>query len=153
MTIITKRVIFASVFLVCASCAFSQSQNFVSKMLETKNANYGQACYLSGVYQGLVDENASEEKAFQILQDAGQVKKNLKASDAISYSAFCALAAKSWKIGGSLWFRASKGASRYAFRQFKADKIIVSDVDPSAKISGSDMLTIFTLCEEKYGVE
>lgn len=153
MKTMTKPAILTVCVFLFSFAAFSQSQNFVSELLESPKANYGEACYLSAVYQGLADENAGAERAFQILQDAGQVKNDVKASDEISYSAFCALAAKSWKINGSLLFRASKGAGRYAFRQFKADKVIVNDVDPGAIISGSDMLTIYTLCEKKYGVE
>ncbi|MBQ9630718.1 MAG: hypothetical protein IJR49_03950 [Treponema sp.] len=99
--------------LVCFSfAAHSQSAEFVTELINSERATYGQVCYLSAVYQGLVKENASYESAFAELQKNKQVKSKAKISDSVTYKELAGLMSKMWNIKGGLMFRATKGSSR-----------------------------------------
>lgn len=147
---IKKMIILAAVFL-SALAAHAQTAGFVTEMLAAYNADYGQVSYLSAVYQGFVDETASYDEAFAALKKAGQLPAAVNKTDTVTMSGLSYMMAELWPVKGGLMFRVTKGASRYAFRQFKADGIIPVDADPSEKVSGTDVLTMYTACQNKYG--
>lgn len=131
----------------------SQSADFVTELIGTEKATYGQVSYLAAVHQGFVDEGASYEKAFAELQQRKQVKAKASSGDVITYKELARTISKLWKIKGGLMFRATKGSARYAFQQFKIDGIVPKDANPTKKVSGADVLNVFSKCEYKYGGE
>ncbi|MBR7063725.1 MAG: hypothetical protein IKI31_01005 [Treponema sp.] len=148
-----KKFISLLAFCCLAFAVHSQSANFVTELLGTQKATYGQVSYLSAVYQGLVKENASQETALAELKKQKQIKDKVNVSDAVSYKELAGVFAKMWNIKGGLLFRASKRSPRYAFQQFKIDGIVPRDANPSKKVSGTDVLNVFSQCEYVYGGE
>ncbi|MBQ9494136.1 MAG: hypothetical protein IJR50_00680 [Treponema sp.] len=143
--------------LMCAAVAFlsftlfAQRAEYITDMIETSTATYGKVSYLSAVYQGLVGESASYADAFIALQKAGQIRSSVGQNDVVSLKELSRIMAKLWNIKGGLMYRITKGSGRYAFRQFKADGILSNDANPSKKVSGVEVLNLYTACQQKYG--
>jgi hypothetical protein len=147
-----KMIILVAVFLsVCA--VHAQTAGFVTEMLAAQRADYGQVSYLSAVYQGIVDETASYGEAFAALEMEGLLPYNVNKTDVVTLAGLACMMTELWPVKGGLMFRITKGSPRYAFRQLKADGILPVDADPSEKVSGSDVLTTYTACQNKYGSE
>jgi hypothetical protein len=145
-----KLVIIAVAFLLSLS-AYAQTADFVTEMLDTKTAAYGQVCYLSAVYQGFVDDAASYDDAVRALYINGQIPAIEDKTKAVDYEELARLMVRMWPVKGGLMFRLTKGSARYAFRQLKVDGIIPQDADPSKKVSGTEVLNMYTGCQKKYG--
>ena len=147
-----KIFIMAVVFLFSLS-AFAQTADYVTEMLNTERADYAQVSYLSAVCQGLVDENATYDTAFSLLKKKGQLPSGADETAEVSLGNLSYVMSKLWTIHGGLMFRLTNGSARYAFRQLKVDGIIPPDADPSRKISGTDVLNMYTACQNRYGSE
>ncbi|MBP3709308.1 MAG: hypothetical protein J6I73_02715 [Treponema sp.] len=131
--------------------AFAQQASFVTEMIDAEKATYGEVSYLSAVYQGFVDELASYDEAVKALQKAGQIRADVNKDDNVSFRELSRIMAKLWDIKGGLMFRITKGSGWYAFRQFKIDGVISNDTNPSKKVSGVEVLNLYTACQQKYG--
>ena len=145
-----KLFILPVVFVLCVT-AYAQRADFVTELLAADKATYGEVCYLSAVYQGFVDENASYEAALRSLVQRGQVVPSVDVNGPVTLGELSRLMAKMWDIKGGLMYRATRHSARYAFRQFKADGVLSATADPSKKASGSDVLNMYTACLRKYG--
>jgi hypothetical protein len=145
-----KMFIAAAAFLFSFSLS-AQTADFVTEMLNTQYADYAQVSYLSAVCQGLVDEKTSYGEAFSVLKEHGQVPARADADSGVSLADLSFIMAELWPVRGGLMFRLSGGSPRYAFRQLKVDGIIPPDADPSEKVSGTDVLNMYTACENRYG--
>ena len=148
-----KRMIILTAVFLSVLAAHAQTAGFVTEMLAVQCADYGQVSYLSAVYQEFVDETVSYDEAFAVLKKAGQLPYAVNKTDAVTLAGLSYMMAELWPVKGGLMFRLTKGAPRYAFRQFKADGILPSDADPSEEVSGTDVLTMYTACQKKYGSE
>lgn len=146
-----KKMIIVSVVFLSVLAAHAQTADFVTEMLSAHGADYGQVSYLSAVYQDFVDETASYDEAFTALKNAGQLPYGVNKADTVNMAGLSYMMAELWPVKGGLMFRVTKGSPRYAFRQFKADGIIPVDADPSEKVSGTDVLTMYTACQNTYG--
>ena len=147
---IMKKILLFLTSLFIMTCAFSQSADFITKMLATEKATFGQVCYLSAVCQGLVNEKASETDSFNAIFEQGVITENNKPEDFVTYKQAAAIFSKIWKIDGGLFFRLTKGNARYAYKQLKNDNIIPGNADPSMIPAGTDILNMFTLGDKKY---
>lgn len=147
-----KKTVLASIFitLFCVIGAAAQSADSVTNLIKTNKASWGQICYLSGTYLGLVQEDATPEQAITALTKAGIIKSAPPAETAIPLSQTASICARTWNIKGSLFYTLFK-SPRYALRQLKADGIIPASADPSKTTTGHEALNIFTTCMEKYG--
>ena len=145
-----KMFILPAVFVLCVT-AYAQRADFVTRLIGADKATYGEVCYLSAVYQGFVDENASYDDALRSLTERGQVAAGADVNGTVRLEELSRLMAKMWDIKGGLMYRLTKCSARYAFRQFKTDGILPATADPWKKVSGSDVLNIYTACLRKYG--
>ena len=145
-----KMFIFMTVFCL-AFFVSAQRASFITEMLEAEKATYGEVSYLSAVYQGFVNESASYDEALETLQREGQVRTTVNKDAPLSFRELSAIMAKLWNIKGGLMFRITKGSGWYSFRQFKIDGVISNDTNPSKKVSGIDVLNLYTACQQKYG--
>lgn len=145
-----KMFVLPAVFVLCVT-AYAQRADVVTRLIGADKATYGEVCYLSAVYQGFVDENASYDDALQALVQKRQASSRADANGAVTLQELSRLMAKMWNIKGGLMYRVTKRSARYAFRQFKVDGILPATADPSKKASGSDVLNMYTACLRKYG--
>ncbi len=145
-----KMFILPAVFALSLA-AYTQRADVVTRLIGADTATYGEVCYLSAVYQGFVDENASYDDAFHALVQKGQANSRADVNGAVTLQELSRLMAKMWDIKGGLMYRATKRSARYAFRQFKVDGVLSATADPSEKASGSDVLNMYTACLRKYG--
>lgn len=141
-------ILFLSVF---STLAFSQSADYISKVLESKEATYGQIGYLVSVCQGFVLDSATEDEALDSLFKNGQISGIVQSDKVLRYDEAAALFSKVWKIRSNLMYLISNGSSRYAFKQLKSDGVIPKNVDPKDSLSGEELLNIFTAGNLKYG--
>lgn len=140
-------------FLIASLCSFglsAQSADFVTELLSTERARFGQVCYLSAVYQNLVPEDASEVDAMNALFEAGVIPGDTGRSTEITYAQTSGLFARFWGIKGGLFYRLTGKNARYAFKQFKADGIISPWIDPAMVPSGFDVLNLYTAGDMRY---
>lgn|SRR5574344_120881 len=136
--------------LFCAAAISAQSADKVTEMIKTDKATWGQVCYFSSTYLGLTGDNASYEKSMEALKSAGIIKTAPKnATTPIPLDQMAFIYAKTWKVGGSLWYKLFP-TPRYAFKLLKADGIIPVTADPSKISTGHDALNIFNACMTKF---
>lgn len=130
----------------------AQSADKITEILESnQSATFGQVCYLSAVQQGLIDEQAEYEDAIQVLFNAQQISELKAPEETINYQQAVHIFSKLWDIKGGLMYKITKGSPRYAFKQFQTDGVISKTADPSSKITGPAVLTMYTKCIKKYG--
>jgi|SRR5574344_979787 hypothetical protein len=137
---------------ICALAANAQSADKVTEMIKTDKATWGQVCYFTSTYLGLVSENATADESIQALTKAGIIKSTPKADAPIPLNQIAYIYAKTWKIGGSLLLKLFP-SPRYALKQLKADGLIPSSADPAKIYTGHQALDLFTSCMSKYGTE
>ena len=111
---------------------------------------FGQISYLTAVQMKIVDDSASYEDAVVALYENGYIPIIEEYDAPVPAVDLAYLYSKLWNIKGGLLYRITKGAPRYAFRQFQADGIVSADMDPSTYISGEKALSIYTACINKY---
>lgn len=129
---------------------FSQTAEFITNFLQAKEATFGQVCYLSAVCQELVPDTANETEAFNAVFEQGVIPKGKTPEDKINYLQASHIFSKIWNIKGGLFFRITKGNPRYAYKQFKTDRIIPASADPSLIPAGTDILNMYTVGEKLY---
>lgn len=120
----------------------AQSSEKLSELIATEKATYGQAAYLSEVYSGEIDESASMEEAVQRLIDKNMLKSGTSPSEKIPLSELSLICAKTAGIKGGLFYTLFPGP-RYALRELKAKGIIPALKDPSARVTGREMIAAF----------
>ena len=139
--------------LICLLLSFSlyaQSADVITEILDSKQATFGQVCYLAAVQQNLVTEDASYEKAVQVLFENAIIPNAEDPMAPIPLVDIAYIYAHLWPVKGGLMFRLTKGSPRYAFKQFQSDGILSRKQDPADFVSGAKALSIYTSCVKKY---
>lgn len=145
-----KKILIVLLSVFVSISAFAQSADVITEILDADQATYGEVCYLSAVQQNFVKEDATYEDAIQALRSEGQLVNSVDANEFIKAQDAAAVFAAMWHVEGGLMFRITKGAPRYAFKQFQADGILSSSMDPATYMSGADVLKMYTSCVKKY---
>ena len=129
---------------------YAQSADVITEILESKQATFGQVCYLAAVQQNLITEDASYENAVQVLFENSIIPNSEDPEAPIPLVDIAYIYAHLWPVEGGLMFRLTKGSPRYAFRQFQSDCILSRKQEPSDFVSGAKALSIYTSCVNKY---
>lgn len=129
---------------------YAQSADVITELLNADSATFGEVCYLSAVQQGLLEDSASYEDAVAVLGFKSQVGELVDANEPIKARDAAAIFAAMWDVKGGLMYRLSKGSPRYAFKQFQSDGVLPAAMDPSATMTGSEVLRMYTACVKKY---
>ena len=146
-----RRFVTLTLALLFVTAAYSQSADVITEILDSKKATFGQACYISAVQQNLIEDDASFDDAIMVLKEEGQIPERVNSDDVIPMIDAVYIFSQMWDIKGGLMFTLTKGAPRYAFRQFQADGVISSTSDPSFALSGPSLLQLYTACVRQYG--
>lgn len=146
-----KKLILSIALSIFCFCAYSQSAEVVTDILNSDKVTFGQVCYLSAVHQGLVSDDCTYAQAIRTLYENGQVPVTGYEDTALPMVNLTYIFAQMWNIKGGLFYRIFHGAPRYAFKQMKADGVLPLNADPSNLISGQEALNIYTSCSIKYG--
>ena len=148
-----KKIILITVFLTFTrffGCA--QSADEVTKLLNTEEVTYGQACYFLATLHGLVDEDASYGQALDSIKEQGLLNFDVPKFDPIPLNQISHICVKLWRIKGSFFYLICP-TPRYAFRLLKAHSVLSRTADPLKKVSGHEFLNILTDCIAKYSTE
>ena len=137
-----------ALFLVLS--VYAQSADVITDILETEEITFGQVCYLTAVQMHVIDDSASYEESVTALYEKGYIPMLEEYTAPVPAVDLAYLYSRLWNIKGGLMYRLSKGAPRYAFRQFQADGILSMDMDPATFVSGEKALSIYTSCINKY---
>lgn len=129
-------------------CGFAQNAQKVSEILESNEISKAQASYFVCVYQNFASETVEENQAFEILTQKNLFKSQENPQEKISLSKSCYLIAKSSQMKGGIFYSIFK-SPRYAFREFKALKIVPQNADPNQKVSGSELIALLNGFEKK----
>lgn len=128
--------------------AFAQSSQKISEILEKEEISKGQASYFACVYKNLVEESASEDDAFTILQEKNLFKLDEKSDEKISLSKACFLVSETSQMKGGIFYSIFH-SSRYSLREFKALGIIPQNANPNQTVTGSEFIAILNDFEKK----
>lgn len=129
---------------------YAQSADVITDILESDTATFGQICYLAAVQQNIVKETSSYEDAVQAMYENSLIPSVEDADAPIPAVDIAYIYSKLWPISGGLMYRLTKGSPRYAFKQFQADGIISTEMEPSKFVTGAKALSIYTSCINKY---
>ena len=146
-----KRIILIILGLFISISAYAQSQDVITEILESSEANFGQVCYISAVMQSLVTDDASYDEAVNALYKNEQLPYVVESSQSIPLIDAAYIFSFMWDIKGGLFYTITKGSPRYVFKQFQSDSVIGYDCEPKDCFSGMQLLRLFTSCEKKYG--
>jgi len=134
-----------------SAAASAQSADVVSEILDTKEATFGQICYLSAVQQKLVDNDATYGQSISALYENGQLPSMVYETTPMVMADLAFIYSRMWHIRGGVFYRLTGGSPRYAFKQMKADGIFPNRTDPADSVSGREALNILTSCMMTYG--
>lgn len=129
---------------------YAQSADVITDLLDSKQATFGQVCYLAAVQQNLVAENASYDDAVQAMFEKGLIPNSEDPLAPIPLVDIAYIYSRLWPVEGGLMFRLTKGSPRYAFKQFQSDGILSRRQEPSDFVTGAKALSIYTACVKKY---
>jgi len=144
-----KRLSFILSLFFCFT-VFAQSADVITDILEAETATVGQICYLTAVQMNLAEESVSYEAATNIMLENNYLFSDKKYDEPVTAREIAFIYSKCWPIKGGLFYRITKGAPRYAFKQFVSDGIIDSSTDPSDFVSGAKALSFYTSCINAY---
>lgn len=147
-----KKILSLITVLFVSNLVFAQSAKFIDETLKAETVTIGQMCYMAALTQELIPVTASETEAYNALFENAETVSS-KIEKPANYATACSILAKAWNVKGGLFFTLSKKSPRYAFKQFKSDGIIHSNIDPNTFPTGQQVLTMYTNCEERYGTK
>ncbi len=145
-----KRILSVLFCLFVGVSVYAQSADVITSLLESKEATFGQVCYLAAVQENLINENDSFETAVQAMFENGRIPDLEDLEAPIPLIDIVYIYSNLWPVNGGLMYRITKGSPRYAFKQFQADGVLSSKQEPSDIISGAKALSIYTSCVNKY---
>ncbi len=128
-----------------AFCAFAQSAEKVSKIIESGEISVGQTSYLAGVYAGLIPENASESEAFKVAVEKNWISSAKSEGDSISLAELSKICVEASGLRCGLLYMVTS-LPRYAFKELKARNILDSQADPSMTVSGQNAVAVMNAC-------
>jgi len=149
--LVMKKILSILFVLFIAGSVYAQSNEVITEILKTDEVTFGQVCYLSAVYQGFVQEDASYEDSIKALYKMKQIPDLGYENDTVAMVNLAFIYAQMWKIRGGIMYQMTNGSPRYAFKQMKADGVIAEYIAPSHIVSGYEALSIFTSCNFTYG--
>lgn len=131
-----KKVILVLFFSILLSLgAFSQSNEFVDKLINSKAISLGQAAYLVLVASDNLSDDSDELRAFDLLVQQGMVSSSDNSERSISMAEYAFILSKSFGIKGGIMFTLLP-SPRYAYRELVARLIIQGKSDPMMTVSG-----------------
>ncbi|GAB1432301.1 hypothetical protein MASR2M29_09260 [Spirochaetota bacterium] len=134
-----KRVMLVSIFILIGIYAYSQSNEFVDRLLETDSVNYGQAAYLVLVASDNLGEDADEARAFELLQNFGWAADSITAGQVIDLKGYSFLLMQAFGLPGGLMYTLFP-SPRYAYRQLVSSLVIQGRSDPVKLVSGEQAI-------------
>jgi len=137
--------------LFAAGSVYAQSNKVITEILDSEQATFGQVCYLSAVYQGLVNEDATYEQSIDALYAKKQIPNKAFEANPVAMVNLSFIYSQMWNIKGGVMYRLTHGSPRYAFKQMKADGVIAENIAPEKLVSGYEALSLFTQCGLVYG--
>ncbi len=139
-----KKSILTLAVLLFSLAAFAQSAEKISELLTSKKATFAQAAYLAAA---LTDDSAelTEEAAFTKMVQAGAIRADRKADDAITLKELAKLYMQATGLKGGLFYTLF-GTPRYAYRELKAQGIIPEQADPSQQVTGRETIAVLNGC-------
>lgn len=145
-----KKILSVLFALLLSFTVFAQSADVITDILESEKVTFGQVCYITAVQMKLADENVSYDDAVKIMREQEYLLSDENAVDPIPAVDIAYLYSKCFPVKGGLLFKITKGAPRYAFKQFVADGVLDGSVDPSSFLSGTKALSFYTACVNTY---
>ena len=145
-----KKFYFFTLFLLFFTAStYSQSADYITKILETDEVNFSQISYFVATHLELLPDSATEQQAMNVVSLAkiSTIPENPYKS--ISYKKFAQLCMNSWIKKGGLLYTITK-SQRYAFKEMQSMGLIDMKKYSNQHLSGKEALNIMTKCIQIY---
>lgn len=118
-----------------------QSNELIDQLLEQEEASYGHSVYMVLTAIGELPEEASPERATEVLREKGWDLSARDADEAVSLGEYSHLIMRALNIPGGIMYGLFPGP-RYAARELKYLNFISGRSSPGRSLSGTDALYI-----------
>lgn len=150
-----KRIIVIAVgVLFTTATSFGQSAEKVDKILETEKATFGQAAYLIQTALNGGSDGLDFDTAFDRFKSEHQnlIRDSVTADDVIPAKTYAFLLMKAFDVKGGMMYRIYP-CPRYAYRDLRYLAVIQGKNNPTASMTGTTMLQIFSRIDMVQGGE
>jgi hypothetical protein len=150
-----KRIIVIAVgVLFTTATSFGQSAKRVDKILETEKATFGQAAYLIQTALNAGSDEIDFDTAFDRFKSGNQhlIRDSVTADDVIPAKTYAFLLMKAFDVKGGMMYRIYP-CPRYAYRDLRYLAVIQGKNNPTASMTGTTMLQIFSRIDMVQGGE
>ena len=142
-----KALCLTALLLAFTAGLFAQTAQNLETIVKSDVITYEQASYFPAIALELATEETSFEDCFKALQENGYISQKILPGDPVTLKDAAYLNALACNLKGSLMYSATK-SSRYAFKLLQGKKIISMYADPMSKISGTELVNIYTECSD-----
>ena len=142
-----------AVFLIAAA-AFGQAAEKIDKILETERATFGHAAYLIQTALNDGSDGLDFETAFDRFKSEHEnlIRDSVTSEDAIPVKTYAFLLMKAFDVKGGMMYRIYP-CPRYAYRDLRYLAVIQGKNNPTASMTGTTMLQIFSRINTVQGGE
>ncbi len=135
-----QAICFFAIGLAFSPCLVAQSNAFIDKLIDEKEATYGESAFLALSAAGLVKPDGTVNDAMAFLTNAkwGYVKN---ADTPVTLGDLCYLLMRAFNMSGGFMYAVAPGP-RYAAREFEFLEIVRRLPVPSRRVSGEEVMQI-----------
>ncbi|MFW6292558.1 MAG: hypothetical protein ACOC7V_09545 [Spirochaetota bacterium] len=119
----------------------SQSNEMIDAILTEEVATVGSAAYVALAAGGLIDDDASPERAVTVAGEAGWLPEGVDANSPASFGQIAYLLMQSSEVSGGLMYRLIPGP-RYAAREFVFRGWSPERRTPGERVSGQFLVRV-----------
>ncbi len=140
---IRARLFFLPVVLLLAGAAnlYAQSNQTVDRLLDEKEATFGDAAYVILAAVGFVPETATGEDATAAVADRKLLKKTPSPNDPVTLGQVCFLIMETQGLKGGLFYALFPGP-RYATRELASRGLLKGYTHPNRVVTGEEVMWI-----------
>ncbi len=127
--------------LVGAASLAAQSNQAIDRLLDEKQASFGDAAYVILSAVGYVPEDATPEDAASAVSERKLLPKTPSPTDPVTLGDVCYLIMETQGIGGGLFYTLFPGP-RYAARELASQGLVKGYAHPNRAVSGEEVMWI-----------
>jgi len=133
--------LFSVLWIGCAVSLGAQSNQAIDRLLEEKQASFGDSAYVILSAAGLVGENATGAEAAAAVAARKLLPKPPSATEAATLGEVCFLIMQTQGIKGGLFYRLFPGP-RYATRELASLGLLKGYTHPNRVLSGEEVMWV-----------
>jgi len=128
-------------WLAAAAGVFAQSNQVIDRLMDEKQASFGDAAYVILSAAGLVPEDATGEDAAAAVAEHKLLQRVPSATEPVTLGQVCSLIVETQRISGGLFYALFPGP-RYATREIASLGLLKGYAHPNRVVSGEEVMWI-----------